>query len=175
MKKILSVIAISATFVACTSSTNNSAAEKEAVLAAYRDSIRLAADTAGFAEFRNWKAQNELAMQDQYNQNNYAAAPVTQTRNYAPARRTTRSSGTTRRYSSNNQGTVYNSTSGQTAKKKGWSKAAKGAVIGTAGGAVLGAVINKKNRVAGGVIGGVLGGGIGYGIGRSQDKKDGRY
>jgi hypothetical protein len=71
-----------------------------------------------------------------------------------------------------------NSSSTHTAevvKKKGWSKAAKGAVIGGAGGAVLGAVINKKNRVLGGVIGGVLGGGVGYGIGRSQDKKDGRY
>lgn len=61
------------------------------------------------------------------------------------------------------------------AQKKGWSKAAKYAVIGGAGGAVMGAVINKRNRVKGAVIGGVLGGGGGYVIGRSKDKKEGRY
>jgi hypothetical protein len=59
-------------------------------------------------------------------------------------------------------------------KKKGWSKAAKGAVIGGASGAVIGAVVNKRNRGAGAVVGGVVGAGVGYGIGRSKDKKDGR-
>ena len=63
----------------------------------------------------------------------------------------------------------------EVAKKTGMSKAAKGAIIGGAGGAILGAVINKKNRVLGGVLGAVIGGGAGYGIGRSKDKKDGRY
>ena len=58
--------------------------------------------------------------------------------------------------------------------KKGWSKAAKGTVIGAGSGAILGAIINKRNRAAGAAIGGVLGGGVGYGIGRSIDKKDGR-
>jgi len=67
------------------------------------------------------------------------------------------------------------SESQNTAKaKKGWSKAAKGTVIGAASGAVIGAVINKRNRAAGAVIGGVIGGGGGYAIGRSMDKKDGR-
>lgn len=60
-------------------------------------------------------------------------------------------------------------------KKKGWSKAAKGAVIGGVVGAGTGAIINKRNRAVGAVIGGVVGGGVGYGIGRSMDKKDGRY
>lgn len=68
------------------------------------------------------------------------------------------------------------SESQNTAKaKKGWSKAAKGAVIGGASGAILGAVINKRNRAAGAVIGGVIGGGGGYVIGRRMDKKDGRF
>lgn len=58
--------------------------------------------------------------------------------------------------------------------KKGWSKAAKGAVIGGASGAVIGAVVNKRNRAAGAAIGGVIGAGGGYVIGRSMDKKDGR-
>jgi len=60
-------------------------------------------------------------------------------------------------------------------KKKGWSKAAKGAVIGGAAGAVAGAIINKRNRAAGAVIGGAAGAGVGYGVGRAKDKKDGRY
>lgn len=174
MKKILSVITIAASLVACNSSGDTeTAAEKNAILARYRDSIKMAADTAGFAEFRNWKSQSELS-QTQEDQNQYTAAPVVQTRSYTPARSTSRSTAT-RRASSSNQGTVYNSTSGQAAKKKGWSKTAKGAVIGGAGGAVIGAVVNKKNRAAGAVIGGVLGAGGGAVIGRSQDKKDGRY
>jgi hypothetical protein len=57
-------------------------------------------------------------------------------------------------------------------KKEGWSKSAKGAVIGGVGGAVLGGVVNKRNRAAGAVIGGILGAGVGYGIGKSKDKKD---
>ena len=60
-------------------------------------------------------------------------------------------------------------------KKKGWSKAAKGAVIGGVTGAAAGAIINKKNRAAGAAIGGAVGAGVGYGIGRAKDKKDGRY
>ena len=59
-------------------------------------------------------------------------------------------------------------------QNKGWSKAAKGAVIGGVTGATAGAIIVKKNRAAGAVIGGVTGAGVGYGIGRSIDKKDGR-
>ena len=62
----------------------------------------------------------------------------------------------------------------KTKEKKGWSKAAKGTVIGAASGAVIGAVINKRNRTTGAVVGGILGAGAGYGIGRSIDKKDGR-
>lgn len=61
----------------------------------------------------------------------------------------------------------------QPAQKKGWSKAAKGAVIGGASGAVVGAAVSKK-RGKGAVIGGVIGAGSGYIIGRSKDKKDGR-
>lgn len=60
------------------------------------------------------------------------------------------------------------------AKKKGWSKAAKGAAIGAGAGAVAGAIISKKKGV-GAVIGGVVGGAGGYIIGRKKDKKDGRY
>lgn len=60
-------------------------------------------------------------------------------------------------------------------KKKGWSKAAKGTVIGAGVGAAAGAIIVKKNRGLGAAAGAVIGGGTGYGVGRSMDKKDGRY
>ncbi|MER3497215.1 MAG: hypothetical protein C4308_00545 [Chitinophagaceae bacterium] len=72
--------------------------------------------------------------------------------------------------------TRYVSTSSQPAKRKGWSRAAKGAVIGAGTGAVVGAVVSKDgHRVKGAVIGGVLGAGGGYVIGRHLDKKHGRY
>lgn len=60
-------------------------------------------------------------------------------------------------------------------EKKGWSKTAKGAVIGGVVGAGTGAIVNKKNRVAGAVIGGVVGAGAGAVIGNEMDKKDGRH
>jgi hypothetical protein len=66
------------------------------------------------------------------------------------------------------------STTSTTPQKKGWSKAAKGAVIGGVGGAVVGGVVNKRDRAAGAVVGGVVGAGVGYGIGRAEDRKDGR-
>lgn len=56
------------------------------------------------------------------------------------------------------------------AKKKGWSNAAKGAVIGGAAGAIGGAIINGKNRGAGAIIGAVIGAGGGYVLGRKKDK-----
>lgn len=60
-----------------------------------------------------------------------------------------------------------------TPQKKGWSSAAKGAVIGGAAGAIGGAIISK-DKSKGAIIGGVAGAGTGYIIGRSKDKKSGR-
>lgn len=59
-------------------------------------------------------------------------------------------------------------------KKKGWSKAAKGAVIGAGSGAAAGAILTKK-KGKGAIIGGIIGATGGYIIGRGKDKKDGRY
>lgn len=151
--------------VACTSNADKIAAEN-AKLKAYQDSIQLATDTAGLAQFQQWKAQNELP-EDQMQS---AAVPVqrsTATRSTSTARRST--SGT-----SKSSGGTMSSTSTTAAKKEGWSKTAKGAVIGGVVGAGAGAIINKKNRAAGAVIGGVVGAGAGAVIGRKQDKKDGR-
>ena len=168
MKRILSIFSIAAVLAACTSTTDPKVNET-AALQAYKDSIRLAADTAGLAEFQNWKAQSEIMPQEQAQQNYVAAAPV---RRSTPARRTYRSSSSSNRGYS---GTASNTSSNTAKAKKGWSKAAKGAVIGGVVGAGAGAVINKKNRAAGAVIGGVIGAAGGYGVGRGMDKRDGRY
>lgn len=66
-------------------------------------------------------------------------------------------------------------TTNTTKTKTGWSKTAKGAVIGGVVGAGTGAIVNKKNRGAGAVIGGVAGAGAGAIIGNEMDKKDGRH
>lgn len=56
-------------------------------------------------------------------------------------------------------------------EKKGWSKAAQGAVIGGVAGAVGGAIVSKKKGV-GAVVGAVVGAAGGYIIGKNKDKKD---
>lgn len=143
---------ITAFLITACSSKTKSAAENATALSY--------ADTVGLSEFQSWKAHNErVAAIDAYKKSVEAATP-------AVKKRSTRQRGSMVS-SSENQAKV--------AKKKGWSKAAKGTAIGAGSGAVLGAVINKRNRALGAVIGGVLGGGVGYGIGRSMDKKDGRY
>lgn len=78
--------------------------------------------------------------------------------------------------STNNPGTVPNSPTSnatQSKNKKGWSKAAQGAVIGGATGAVGGAIISKK-KGTGAAIGAAVGAAGGYIIGHEKDKKDGR-
>lgn len=162
MKKILFALSTVAVMASCSDNNPRTAAETK---------VLTPTDTAGLAQFQQWKAQNELAVANQLAAQQQQPTEVVKERVVyvnRPTRRTSSSNST------NTNGT-NNSTSQNTAKKKGWSKSAKGAVIGGAGGAVLGAVINKRNRAAGAVIGGVLGGAVGYGIGRGQDKKDGRY
>lgn len=74
---------------------------------------------------------------------------------------------------SGSRGTDTATTTTTTSKKKGWSKAAKGAVIGAGSGAAVGAIISKK-KGKGAIIGGIIGGAGGYLFGKSKDKKDGR-
>lgn len=166
MKTIISIFILIFVLAACTHK-RPAEADLNAKLEAFKDSIRLAADTAGLAEYQQWKAQNEI-QQPQIDEQYYIAAPV------ASARKTS-----TKRYyssSANRRSGSYASGSSNTARaKKGWSKAAKGAAIGGGSGAVIGAVVHKKNRLAGGVVGGIVGGAVGYGIGRHMDKRDGRY
>lgn len=179
MKKLLSVLSIATVMVACNNNPQTAATES-AKLEAFKDSLRLAADTAGLAQFQTWKMQNELADVNQYQTAAVAAAATQPARTYAPApkRSTSRSTASKSRpsYESGSMSSESSSAAkAPVAKRAKISKAAKGAAVGAVTGAVAGAVINKKNRVVGGVVGGVLGGGVGYGIGRGMDKRDGRY
>lgn len=79
---------------------------------------------------------------------------------------------------SNSSGTGASNTTGTTAtpaapvaKERGWSNAAKDAVIGGGVGAVGGAIISKK-KGKGALIGGVIGAAGGYILGRKKDKAD---
>ena len=200
MKKFLPFLSIAFLFAACSPSAkeDSTASAAEQQLQAYKDSIKTAADTAGLAQFQQWKSQNELATTPTIQQEEPVAqyeapaprprAAVAKSVAKAPVRKSSRATAPVasrpapRAQSpapSAGSGSDVATTNGSgdeavAEKKEGWSKAAKGAVIGGAGGAVAGAVINKKNRAVGAVVGGILGAGGGYVIGRQMDKKDGR-
>ncbi|MFL5787195.1 MAG: YMGG-like glycine zipper-containing protein [Flavisolibacter sp.] len=168
MKKMLPIlILIAIVFAAC--HTNSATSDASKIQSGQVQFV----DTAGLAQFQQWKAQNELSSVNSYKGTiPQSAMPVQKTVVYYVPKHSSSSRSASRSYNSGN----YNSVSGNTAlRKKGWSKAAKGAAIGAGGGAILGAIINKRNPLVGGVIGGILGGAAGYGYGHSLDKKDGRY
>jgi hypothetical protein len=176
MKKIIPLFSLVIIMLAC-----NTAPKPEVLQAA-----AVNPDTSGFGKFQEWKMQNELADAEEYKLAQLSAlspqkispkikaTPVRKSNTASKKSSGNAGSGT----SDNNSGGSISDNSEQTAKapakKEGWSKAAKGAAIGGAGGAVTGAVLNKKNRVMGAIIGGVLGAGGGYVIGRKMDKKDSR-
>jgi outer membrane biogenesis lipoprotein LolB len=170
MKQLFSILTAAVVMTACNSNSKTNA--ENVSLAAYKDSVRLAADTAGLAHYQAWKAQHELANASEYNSRYVTIAPAEKTARVSAARKTSKSKSVNYKSGSMNS---ESANSAKASQKKGWSKAAKGAAIGAGTGAVIGAVVHKKNRVAGGVVGGVVGAAGGYGIGRSIDKKDGRY
>lgn len=203
MKRLLPFLSIAVIMAACNSNPDKIAASNPS--ATIQQAPVNTLDTAGFAEFQNMKAMNELAqVQAPVQEQPLAAIPVKKVKT-APVHKVSKpvvsapqhqpqpepasTSSTTSENSSSSAGTSVSSESGsgdgstgtgstevaQTEEKKGWSKAAKGAVIGGVTGAAAGAILNKKNRGVGAVIGGVIGAGGGYVLGRGMDKKDGRY
>lgn len=188
MKRILPFFSIALAMVACNSVPDKNL-NTEAAAPLQQQAPAYNPDTVGLAQFQQWKAQNELADVKDYGAVQYAAAAPKPKAAKAPVRKASKptapaktssgsSSSSNTEVATTNDGTgTMSSESGNEAKqaeKKGWSKAAKGAVIGGVAGAAGGAVINKKNPVVGAVIGGVIGAGGGYAIGRGMDKKNGR-
>jgi hypothetical protein len=187
MKKLIPFFGLAVIMTACNTMPDQKADSVQTTQQAVQ------ADTTGIAAFNAWKAQNELASMTvaQPAQQTQTVPPKTRTIvKYVPVKSTTsksvssNSSSTSTSTTQTSSGSSTDSGSGsmsnessqtaQVEKKEGWSKAAKGAVIGGVTGAAGGAILNKKNRVVGAVIGGVIGAAGGYGIGRGMDKKDGR-
>lgn len=202
MKKFIPILSIAVAMAACTTNPD-SITKSSSGTAIEAQAPAINPDTIGLSDYHLWKAQNELAEEREIsNPSNYSAvAPAKKKVNRTPVQKvqyveydypkstSTGRTSTKRQESDSNEGTGTtgdgNGNDGiaqgsgtveaeEEKKKEGMSKAAKGAIIGGAGGAATGAVINKKNRVAGAVIGAVIGAGGGYVVGRKMDKKDGR-
>ncbi|KQR67311.1 YMGG-like glycine zipper-containing protein [Pedobacter sp. Leaf176] len=160
MKKIFVVLALSSVMFACNNKAKEEAAlkqqqaEKELAVKAVKDSLRL--DSFKKAELVKKEQAEEAQRQAELAAARRAGARSS--RSYASSGSSTTSS--------------YGGTQ-PTAKKQGWSDAAKGTVIGAAAGAVGGALIDKK-KGRGAIIGGLAGAGGGYLIGRGEDRKSGR-
>lgn len=196
MKRLLPIL--SSVFILAACSSNPTETETKTLQSVNEAN---AIDTAGLAQFQQWKAQNELTVAEvpQQAQEPAAAEPVKTVtvirerviERPAPVRSqpkpkpqptpepvvndplpTNSGGGEVAQNTGGSTEGAEPATAPEAAKKEGWSKAAKGAAIGGAGGAVLGAIISKKNRAAGAAIGGVLGGAVGYGIGKKKDNKD---
>lgn len=160
MRKILIMFAFAAVVAGCNSNANENAKINQ-------DSIRIAKEKAKLDSFEMAEAAEKAAIVAVANEK--AAARIQSSQNTSSRR--TNTSSRRSNYSSGSSNQTY--TPAQAPQKKGWSSAAKGAVIGGVVGAGTGVIVDKKDG-RGAVIGGVVGAGTGYVIGRSRDKKSGR-
>lgn len=152
MKKIFFALIIGGVFSACTNHAKEEMLIKQRAVAAIKDSLKL--DSFKRAEVAvKQKEQQRLAEVKEEKRVLLLAE-----KNEAASASASRS----------NTGEAT-----APVKKKGWSQAAKGAVIGAGAGALGGVLIDKKDG-RGAIIGGVVGAGTGYLIGRGQDRKSGR-
>ena len=153
MKKIFSVAALAIVLSACSNNAKQEAMIKQQAIVAVKDSLRL--DSFKRADARE---KERLAIVKEEKAKEEKRTLLLAERNEAADR--------------SNRNTAVNEAPAP-AKKKGWSQAAKGAVIGAGAGALGGILIDKKDG-RGAIIGGVVGAGTGYVIGRAQDRKSGR-
>ncbi len=158
MKRTLIIFAFAAIVAGCNSNANENAKINQ-------DSIRIANEKAKLDSFERADAAEKAAIVAVANER---AARAQSSQNFS-SRRTGTSRSTN--YSSGSSNQTY--APAPVAQKKGWSSAAKGAVIGGVVGAGTGVLVDKKDG-RGAVIGGVVGAGTGYVIGRSKDRKSGR-
>lgn len=179
MKKILSACGLAIAIVACNPNPKTTVSTTTSTTK----------DTAGLAQYQAWQVQHtkdSIALKVRDSLTNTSAKTTSTAVAPVAQKAVSHHSGATthhrhhhhyaNRSVASSPATTMSSSSANTAtRRRGMSKAAKGAIIGGVVGAGTGAVIDKKNRGAGAVIGGVIGAGAGYGIGRHKDKKDGRY
>ncbi|HKG07702.1 MAG TPA: YMGG-like glycine zipper-containing protein [Pedobacter sp.] len=148
MKYLLSIFAIVLTLSACNNNAKEEALMKQKAIVAVRDSLKL----DSFRRVEEKRKQDEVV-----------AARVREEKRTLLLSERNDAAPEPRQYSE----------TAAPAKKKGWSSAAKGTVIGAGAGALGGVLIDKKDG-RGAIIGGLVGAGTGYLIGRDQDKKSGR-
>lgn len=152
MKKIVMIVAVAAVVTACNSNANNSEGRHNTYT--FRDSVKIIKDSLRLDSFE----RAEQARKDE--EQRKAELAAARREGAATAPRTT---------SVHQQAAPVQ----QQQQKKGWSDAAKGAVIGAGAGAVTGVLIDKKDG-RGAAIGGAIGAGTGYLIGRKKDRESGR-
>jgi hypothetical protein len=175
MKKIAQILLIATLFAACQSKSDLNSNKDMIVTdtsAMYRNNIMT--DTGSVIQTTATKNANAAAANKPVIINNYYnTAPNTSTSRNTTHRRTGTGSGTYASSGTSGSGGTSGGTTTTVRRRRGWSHAAKGAVIGGVGGAVAGAIIDKKHG-QGAVIGGVLGAAGGYILGRGKDKREGR-
>lgn len=155
MKKIFSVLALVAIFSACSNNAKDEARVRQQAVVAVKDSLKL--DSFKRSELK--EKERLVQVQEEKVKEEKRTLLLAERNQAAEARSTNNSSSST--------------AAAAPAKKKGWSQAAKGTLIGAGAGA-LGGVLIDKNDARGAIIGGVVGAGAGYVIGRGQDRKSGR-
>ena len=164
MKKLFFVFAIASLFAACKSKSTTELETNKSLLL-LSDSLRMnnsyLTDTGAVS----------AAVMNNGNVNGSAANTTVSRRTTGTTRTNapSRSYGNTRSTSSRSGNGTSSTT---TTRKRGWSKAAKGATIGAVGGAVAGAIIGHNAK--GAIIGAAAGAAGGYIIGRGKDRRDGR-
>lgn len=162
MKRMAMIIAAASVFAACSNNSEMSSVSKQDSIRIAQQSVKRLNDSLKLDSFKRAEAQAKAKAEAQKEQ-----------RIAALEKKVAASS------KSQSSGYSYGSGNGSYAQpervpqKKGWSSAAKGAVIGAGAGAVTGILVDKKDA-RGAVIGGVVGAGTGYAIGRAHDRKTGR-
>lgn len=148
-------LAVAVAVSACNSNAKNNQGNQTYT---FKDSVKIIRDSLRLDSFE----RAEQARKDEAKRAEEIAAAK------AAAREEVRNS-----YRSSSSVSSGSNTVASQPEKKGWSSAAKGAVIGAGAGAVTGILVDKKDG-RGAAIGGVVGAGTGYIIGRQKDKQTGR-
>lgn len=170
MKKILSILMITALFTACKSKT---AVEKEVVgTSGTTLKSTIASDTSRTTKVRvlpNGTTTTTTVTT--------VGKPPIEKEHVASSHKTEKvysnSNGSGNTKSTSSTTTTNSNPAPASNRKKGWSDAAVGATMGGLSGAAIGAVVSK-DKAKGAIIGGVVGAGTGYVIGRAGDRKSGR-
>jgi hypothetical protein len=155
MKRIFSILGIVAMLSACSNNAKLEEAAKQQAIIAVKDSLKL--DSFKRAE------QARVAVAAKQAEDERVAARVREEKRELLLAERNEAAPAPRSYTETQT----------TTKKKGWSSAAKGTVIGAGAGALGGVLIDKKDG-RGAIIGGLAGAGAGYLIGRDKDRKSGR-